>query len=210
VVATTAGTTNATMSSAAMDDRHNLAAGDKVSFTILEDRFFPNLTDNRYAPPATITDLSKALVVADTGELDFPYVGRVKVAGRTCKDVAAEVKTALEKDYYQKATVVLGLDQMSREQGRVWISGEVRSPGAVNIPPTGNFTAGKAILGAGGFTDWAKKKEVQIVRKSKTAGTAAQTFTVDLEQVLEKGRADKDVALEPEDYIIVPRAFIRL
>jgi protein involved in polysaccharide export with SLBB domain len=207
--ATIVAATNTT-SSTELDDRHKLVPGDKLSFTILEDRFFPNLSDNRYAAPAAPTDLSKPLLVADTGELDMPYVGRVMVAGRTCKDVAAEVKVLLEKDYYKQATVVLGLDQMSREQGRVWISGEVRSPGAVMIPPTGNFTAGKAILAAGGFTEWAKETEVLIMPERKVGDPPSKSITVDMHEVLTKGRSDKDVPVNPEDRIIVPRKKIRI
>ncbi|MEY4387581.1 MAG: hypothetical protein RLY20_2864 [Verrucomicrobiota bacterium] len=190
-----------------LDDRHKIAAGDKVSFAILEDRYLPNLSDNRAITPLpSPSDLSKPLIVADTGELDVPYVGRVLVAGRTCKDIAAELKVLLERDYYFKATVVLGLDQMSRVQGRVYVSGEVRNAGPVSIPPNENFTVGKAILGAGGFTEWAKKSKVQVVRAPKPGQPAVEPIIVDMEQVLEKGRADKDVPLEPEDYIIVPRA----
>lgn len=205
-----AAATNTVSGGSELDDRHKLAAGDKVSFTVLEDRFFPNLTDNRYAAPAPVADLSKPLIVGDTGELDFPYVGRVIVAGRTCKDVAADLKVALEKDYYFKATVVLGLDQMSREQGRVWISGEVRNPGAVLIPTTGNFTAGKAILAAGGFTEWAKETEVLIMPERKAGDPPSKSVTVDMHEVLTKGRSDQDVPVNPEDRIIVPRKKIRI
>lgn len=157
-----ASTDAAEASGVLLDDRHKLVAGDKLSFLILEDRHLPNLDNSRTAP--TPVDLSKSLTVGDTGELDVPYVGRVNVAGKTCKDVAADLKALLEKDYYYRATVVLGLDQMSRVLGRVYVWGEVRNQGPIEIPVNENLTASKAILRAGGFNDWARKTKVKIIQ----------------------------------------------
>ena len=188
-----------------LDDRHKLVPGDKLSFQILEDRHLPNLDNNRATTPPV--DQSKALIVADTGELDVPYVGRVNVSGKTCKEVAAELKTLLEKDYYYRATVVLGLDQMSRVLGRVYVWGEVRTQGPVEIPANETLTASKAILRAGGFNDWAKKTKVKVIR-APAEGGAKQDIYVDMEEVLKEGKMEKDVPLQPDDMIVVPRRTI--
>ena len=188
-----------------LDDRHKLVPGDKLSFQILEDRHIPNL-DNRAPNPNA--EQSKSLIVADTGELEVPYVGRVNVSGKTCKDVAADLKLLLEKDYYYRATVVLGLDQMSRVLGRVYVWGEVRNQGPVEIPANENLTASKAILRAGGFNDWAKKTKVKVIRAAKPEGGAKQELFVDMKAVLEDGQTEKDVPLQPDDFIIVPRSKI--
>lgn len=172
-----------------LDDRHKLSPGDKLSFQVLEDR-----------------DDAKPLLVTDSGELDVPYVGRVKVAGRTCSEVAAELKTLLEKDYYYRATVVLGLDQISRTLGRVYVWGEVRQQGAIEIPANENFTAGKAILRAGGFNDWAKRNKVKVIRAAKIEGGEKQELLVDMDAVLKEGKTELDVPLQPDDFIIVPRS----
>jgi protein involved in polysaccharide export with SLBB domain len=183
--------TNAPVSAAGvvLDDRHKLAPGDKLSFQVLEDR-----------------DDAKPLVVTDSGELDVPYVGRVKVVGRTCADVAAELKTLLEKDYYYRATVVLGLDQISRVLGKVYVWGEVRQQGAIEIPTNENFTAGKAILRAGGFNDWAKRNKVKVIRAAKVEGGIKEEILVDMDAVLKEGKTELDVPLQPDDFIIVPRS----
>ena len=91
-VPTNSSTLPASLSGYVPDDKYKLRVGDKVAFQILEDR-----------------DLPKSLVVADSGELDIPYIGRMSVAGKTCRQLAAEVKAALEKDYYHQATVIIGL-----------------------------------------------------------------------------------------------------
>src|SRR6266542_577985 len=86
-------TTPPALSGYVADDKYKLRAGDKVSLQILEDR-----------------DLPKSLVVTDSGELDAPYIGRVSVADKTCKQLAGELKAQLEKEYYYRATVVIALD----------------------------------------------------------------------------------------------------
>lgn len=171
-----------------MDDKHKLLPGDRLAFKIAEDR--------TNAIP---------LVVADSTELEIPYLGRVSVAGKTCKQAAEDIKTALEKDYYYKVTVVIGLDILARVPGKVYVSGPVRNPGFVEIPINETFTLSKAILRAGGFGDFANRKKVQIIRKAET-GT--KTILVNMENVFVKGHTEEDVTLEPEDFIIVPQRSI--
>lgn len=171
-----------------LDDKHKLVSGDRVSFQIVEDR-----------------TNSIPLMVAESVELDVPYIGRVSVAGKTCKQAAADIRTLLEKDYYYKATVIIGLDALSKVLGRVYVFGPVRNPGPVEIPSNETFTAGKAILRVGGFGDFANRRAVQVVRKTPTGN---QTFKVNMENVLEKGKTEEDITLQPEDFIIVPQRAI--
>lgn len=171
-----------------LDDKHKLVPGDRVSFQIVEDR-----------------TNALSLLVAESSELDIPYLGRVNVEGRTCKAAADEIKGLLEKDYYYKATVVIGLDSLSKVLGRVYVFGPVRTPGPVEIPANENFTAGKAILRVGGFGDFANRKAVQVVRKTDSGN---KTMTVNMVNVLEKGKTEEDITLEPEDFIIVPQRAI--
>ena len=171
-----------------LDDKHKLLPGDRVSFQITQDR--------TNAVP---------LLVAESSELDIPYIGRISVAGRTCRDLADEVKTQLEKDYYHKATVIIGLDSLTKVLGKVYVYGPVRNPGPVEIPASENFTASKAILRAGGFGDFANKKEVKVVRKTPTGNV---TFKINMVDVLEKGKTESDVLLESEDFIYVPQRSI--
>jgi protein involved in polysaccharide export with SLBB domain len=187
--ATTADTnTPVSASGYVLDDKHKLVSGDRVSFQIVEDR-----------------TNSIPIMVAESVELDVPYIGRVSVAGKTCKQAAEDIKALLEKDYYYKATVIIGLDALSKVLGRVYVFGPVRNPGPVEIPSNETFTAGKAILRVGGFGDFANRKAVQIVRKTPTGN---RTFKVNMENVLEKGRTEEDITLEPEDFIIVPQRAI--
>lgn len=177
--------TSPTALTGVLDDKYKLRMGDKVSFQILEDR----------EPP-------KSLMVADSGELDVPYVGRVPAADKTCKQLAEELKAALEKEYYYRATVVLGLDQANKFVGRVYVWGQVRNQGPVEMIVNENLTAGKAILRAGGFGDFANKKKVKVVRAA-TGGGEKQVFELNMVEILEEGKTEKDILLKPDDSVIV-------
>ncbi len=178
------------------DDTYTLRVGDAISFRILEDRIW----NPQNAP--------QGLVVVDSGEMDVPYIGRVRAVGKTSKQLAAEIKIALEKDYYQKATVFLSLNVASPILGRVYIWGQVHGQGALDIAVNENLTAGKAILRAGGFADFANKRKVKVVRSAPDAKGKSQTFELDMQQILEDGKIDKDVVLQPNDLIIVPSRLV--
>lgn len=173
------------------DDKYKLRVGDKISFQILEDR-----------------DAPKELMVTDSGEVDFPYVGRVSVVDKTCKQLAEQLKGMLEKEYYYRATVVIALQLANRIQGRVYVWGQVRNQGPIDLYVNENLTVGKAILRAGGFADFANKKKVKLVRSSGAAGEQKQTFELNMADILEGGHTEKDIVLQPDDFVIVPSRLI--
>jgi len=173
------------------DDKYKLRVGDKISLQILEDR-----------------DAPKPLVVTDSGELDAPYVGRVAASDKTCKQLAEELKARLEKEYYHRATVIIALDVANKLLGRVYVWGQVRQQGGIDLTVNENLTAGKAILRAGGFGDFANKKKVKLVRGGGAGRTGNQTFLLNMAEILEQGRTELDMVLQPDDFIIVPSRLI--
>jgi protein involved in polysaccharide export with SLBB domain len=104
--------------------------------------------------------------------------------------------------------VVLSLNIASPILGRVYIWGQVHTQGALDIAVNENLTAGKAILRAGGFADFANKRKVKLVRSAPDANGKSQTFELDMQQILEDGNVDKDVVLQPNDLIIVPSRLV--
>jgi protein involved in polysaccharide export with SLBB domain len=174
----------------ALDHEHLLAIGDRLSFRIIEDEEDP-----------------KPLIVTDSGDLEFPYIGRFPAAGKTCRDLARALKTELEKEYYFQATVVVAVDVMAKSRGKVYIVGPVRMPGPLEIPSDEVLTLSKAILRAGGFTDFADRKSVRVTRNS--AGAAEKTYKVNVAEILDKGKTDSDFKLEAGDLIVITERTIR-
>ena len=178
------------------DVTYKLRVGDTVSFQILEDRIWNS------------QDAPKPLVVTDSGEVDVPYIGRVMAVGKTSKELADAITTALEKDYYNKATVILSLNLANRVLGQVYVSGQVRSQGALEIQMNENLTAGRAILRSGGFGDFADKTKVKVVRGSGGTGEKPQNFDLDMFKILEQGKTESDIVLQPGDLIFVPTRLV--
>ncbi len=169
----------------ALDDQHTLRPGDKLSFRVVEDGEEPKL-----------------LPLTDSGEIELPNgFGRFIAAGKTCRMLAQEIRVVLEKDYYKRATVQIGLDTINNVRGKVYVSGQVSKPGPVNVPVDAPLKLSQAILIAGPPTQWAKLVAVKVVRQS---GKDAQTKLVDVDAILNKGRPENDVVLEPDDLVIVP------
>ncbi len=174
-----------------LDDRHRLAVGDRISLRIVEDE-----------------DEPRPLLVTDSGEIEVPYIGRRTAAGRTCRELARELKEELEKEYYYQATVLVALDLMARSRGRIYLVGPVRAPGPQEIPSDETLTLSKAILRAGGFLETADKRNVRVTRR-KVPGPGEELMTVNVAEILEKGRSSGDIVLEVGDLIYIPERLIR-
>ena len=185
----TTSTVMRTNSMTVLDDKKRLGPNDHVSFRVVEDR----------------DDESQHLRVNDNGELEVPYAGLIPAAGKTCKQLAYAVKAALEKEYYYNATVIIAVERVSeRSRGRVYVSGHVRGPGPQDIPADEVYTVSKAIIRAGGFSDFAKKNKVKVTRRN------GESMVVDVKRVIEKGKTEEDVVLQPDDQIFVDQNIINV
>ena len=146
----TTSTVMRTNSMSVLDEKKKLGPNDYVSFRVVEDR------DNE----------SQHLRVNDNGELEVPYIGLVQAAGKSCKELAYTVKSALEREYYFHATVIIAVDHISeKSRGRVYVYGSVKGQGPQEIPADESYTVSKAIIRAGGFGDFANKRKVKVTRK---------------------------------------------
>jgi polysaccharide biosynthesis/export protein len=180
-----------------LNDKRLLVNGDRLSFKVVEDEGLP-----------------RSLTVTDSSEIDVPYIGRVSVANKTCKQFAFHVKRLLEKEYYYQATVIVGLDAAGNSaraasRGTVYVMGQVRREGPMDLPANEVFTVTKAILRAGGFGPYANKRKVKLVRGTNSGG-AAKPIIIDCVEIMDKGQWDKDIEVNPEDIITVPEKWINI
>lgn len=171
--------------------QQRLGPGDKVTYRVIEDQ-----------------DEPKSLTISDSGHLDVPYLGLVPAAGKTSQQLAKDVKALLEKELYYQATVVIGLEivNKTRVTGKVYVTGQVRNKGGFDIPAGETMTVSKAVLAAGGFSDFSDKKNVRLTRKTAEGGT--QTFVINVVEIWEKGKLEKDVVVQPDDLIVVPARLV--
>lgn len=89
-----------------------------------------------------------------------------------------------------------------KTEGRfINIMGEVKNPG--NYDYRLGFTVLNAILEAGGFTEYAAKNKVKVIKKS---GDKQKIVIAKLDDLIKKGRMEEDILLNPGDLIIVPQS----
>jgi protein involved in polysaccharide export with SLBB domain len=86
---------------------------------------------------------------------------------------------------------------------RIFVSGAVKSPNLYEVPRAEPVTVLKAITLAGGTTDRASEKKVQIIRTGDDG--ARKTILVNLKKI-KKGKAE-DPVLQKDDLVLVPEAF---
>jgi polysaccharide biosynthesis/export protein len=173
-----------------LDDHQKLGPGDRITYRVIEDQDDP-----------------RSLTITDSGDLEVPYLGLVHAGGKTSLQLAKEVKTLLEQKLYYQASVIIAVEivNKTRVTGKVYVTGQVRNKGGYEIPAGEALTVSKAILNAGGFSDFSDKRNVRLIRK--TAG-GQKTFTVNVLNIWEKSKLEEDLVVQPDDLIVVPARLV--
>ncbi len=179
---------------AAPDPDKALGPGDTVTFQITEDD----------ARPVTLR-------VTDNGFLPVPYLGNVPASGKSCAELAVQIKKQLEATIYRSATVKLAIDHIApapqHAPMKVNIFGNVPRVGLLEIPFGDKLTISQAIAKAGGATEFGDLKKVKFTRRNPD-GKTSTTTVVDVGAMIEKGDLSKDVQLQDGDSIFVPKKWI--
>jgi protein involved in polysaccharide export with SLBB domain len=171
-----------------LNDRTKLKSGDTLSYRVIEEQ---------NPQPALLT-------VSPTGDVEVPLLGQFPAAGKTCRQLANQLKPLLEKNYFFKATVIIGIDTQSQAPvGRVFITGQVKEQGAIDIPANEVLTVSHAILLDGGLADFADRNRIRLLHRNAD-GTTTKTI-VNLKKILDQGHAELDPVVQAGDTIDVPQ-----
>jgi polysaccharide biosynthesis/export protein len=139
--------------------------------------------------------LSQSLQVRPDGKITLPLIGDVPAEGRTSNELREALVTSL-KEYNTNPVVTVIVVETNPPV--FYVMGEVNSPGT--FPIKGQVSAVQALAMAGGFKDFAKTKDISILRKG--SGGLQQTLKFNYKDAL-KGQGD-NLYLRPGDTIIVP------
>ena len=138
----------------------------------------------------------ETVLVRLDGMITFPLIDDIKAEGRTTMQVKAAIEEKL-KDYVSDPNVTVHL-QASLSK-KFYILGEVMQTG--EYPLVKNYTVLQAFALAGGFTEWASKKEILLLRK---VDGKDQILRINYKQIIKGKDFDQNVRIEPDDTIIVP------
>jgi polysaccharide export outer membrane protein len=144
--------------------------------------------------------LSMAGGILDGADLSLAYVARGK--DRVPVDFVKLVRKgdlshniALEPD----DTVVIP----DNPQNVIYVTGEVKQPGMLPFVKERDWTALKAVVAVGGFTQFAAKSKAYLIREG---GRGRTTVPIDFNDLMRNPEAGKDVSLIPGDILVVPQS----
>jgi polysaccharide export outer membrane protein len=129
--------------------------------------------------------------IPSSGDITLPFLTQTfHAAGKTTSELTTEITDAYKNQQIYSNPVVTVL----AEERYINVGGDVRSPSNVAYRP--DSTLMSTINACGGFTEYANRRSVRIIR-------GQQTFYVDCVKAVSTSGADP--AVYPGDQIYVPR-----
>ena len=143
-------------------------------------------------------DLSIITVVRPDGKISLPLIGEVTANSLTSKELGELIAYKLE-EYKQSPIVSVIVKEINSKA--VFITGEVLRPG--KYPLKSDTTIVQAITLSGGFTQWAKKDKIVIIRKN-TLNADVDRISVRYSDIMSGKDLKANILLKNGDTIIVP------
>jgi protein involved in polysaccharide export with SLBB domain len=141
-----------------------------------------------YAPPEPFSCLN---VVDEDGRINFPLIGPMVVAGKSCGEAQRYVEKAyIDQKIYKTVTVII-----VPPEGEYAVAGEVIRPGP--YPLTRDQTLLQALARAGRYTEYADKTKIFLTRNN-------DRVEIKLDDIRQGRR--RDIVIVPGDVIEVPRS----
>src|ERR1700731_4876526 len=141
-------------------------------------------------------DISRSVPVRPDGKISLALLNDVQATGRTPMQLGSDITEKL-KNFISEPQVTVIVAKINSQ--RIFVVGEVPRTGSYTLLP--NMTAVDAISSAGGFTPFAKRTKIYILRKENGN---VNSIPFNYKEVVKNRRSDQDVVLKPGDRIVVP------
>jgi polysaccharide biosynthesis/export protein len=143
-------------------------------------------------------NLSRVVTVRPDGNISLPLIGEVRAAGLDPEALRDEIVARVSE--YQ---IVPGVSVIVNEVNsyNVYILGEVNAPGKYQLKS--NTTLLQVISLAGGFTPFASRNDIKVLRK-KNLESQEEVFKIRYKDIVSKEDATQNIILKPGDTIVVP------
>lgn len=140
--------------------------------------------------------ISRTVPVRPDGKISLPLLNDIQAAGLTPDELGREITKDLRKylDNPQVTVIVTAINSQ-----RFFILGEVSRPGTFQLLP--NMTILEALADAGGFSPFAKLKNIYVLR---TVDGRQEKFPFNYKEVLKGNKTQENIVLMPGDTIVVP------
>jgi len=178
------------LAAAAAAQGYRIQPGDTLQIEVLEDE-----------------SLNRQVLVLPDGSISLPLAGTLRAAGRTVPALARTITDAIAPNFAAEPTVSVAVASIPEREDEgdtidVYLLGEINEPGRREVPPGTTFL--QALAEAGGFTNFAAEKRLQLRRRDPSTGRE-YVYPIDY-RALSRGAAitgnpmlvDGDVILVPE------------
>jgi polysaccharide export outer membrane protein len=141
-------------------------------------------------------DISRTVPVRPDGKISLALLNDVQATGRTPMQLGSDITEKL-KGFISEPQVTVIVAKINSQ--RIFVVGEVPRTGSYTLLPS--MTAVDAISSAGGFTPFAKRTKIYILRKENGQ---VVSIPFNYKEVVKSRHSEKDVVLKPGDRIVVP------
>ncbi len=141
--------------------------------------------------------LTQSVPVRSDGKISLPLIGEVQASGRTPLQLKDDI-TAKLRSFLSAPNVTVIVQQINSQKFN--ILGRVLKPGS--YPLLATTTILDAIAEAGGFQDFAKQKNIYVLRRSPEGSETRINFNY--KDVIRGNHPEENIKLKPSDTIVVP------
>jgi polysaccharide biosynthesis/export protein len=140
--------------------------------------------------------LTGETLVRNDGMISVALLGDVKAAGRAPMELRDEIQQRLKEFIADPAVTVTVRTPVSQ---KFYVIGEVRTPGEYDLVK--DLTVVQAIARAGGFTEWADKGGILMLRKENGV---EKRIKINYKDIVKGKGGGENQALKANDTIVVP------
>ncbi|SFR19272.1 polysaccharide biosynthesis/export family protein [Poseidonocella sedimentorum] len=179
--------------SVSAQNSYRLKPGDTLTVEVLED-----------------PQLNRSVLVLPDGSINFPFAGQVSAAGRTVGQVQQAITSGIAPNFASPPTVFVTVSGLVPESAplleteetiNVFFTGEVRSPGLIEVAPGTTFLQAFALNG--GLTEFAATKRVQL-RRTDPSTLRQAVYVINYRALSDGAAMPRDIVLRDGDVILVP------
>ncbi len=151
-------------------------------------------------------DLTTSVTIRPDGNIFFPLLGDVYIEGLTPLEIREKIHKLLGrylKDLPEEAVTVTVSGFNSKKVYVYSFAGGIRP-----IPFTGELTVLAAITQSGLLTRRDKKGAIRVIRGESDTVEKPQTLVINLNDITNKGKTEKNIVLRPNDIVYIPPTFL--
>jgi polysaccharide biosynthesis/export protein len=141
-------------------------------------------------------DISRIVPVRPDGKISLPLLNDVQAAGLTAMQLGEVIGEGFKK-FINNPQVTVTVSEINSR--RVYVTGEVTRPGAMPLLP--NMTVLQALSTSGGFTQFARIKNIYVLR---VIDGKQEKLPFNYKEVSSGQKPEQNYMLKPGDVIVVP------